>query len=110
MTDNDVRNYLEKIYKVPVVQVHSVIKCGEIGIANIPKVAEKIIKKTDDYRLVFVKLPTNVVFRFPDLFPEKKEKEELKDLEALKKDYEKSLQEIKDKNWDRKDVPSWFGL
>lgn len=48
-------------------------------------------------------------FEFPDLFPEKKRQEEIKEEKRLA-DQAKDLMKQRRKSWDRADVPSWFGI
>ncbi|XP_054707326.1 probable 39S ribosomal protein L23, mitochondrial [Uloborus diversus] len=104
MTAVDVKNYLEKIYAVPVAQVRTQLYTGDIK-----KNFKNYLIKEEDYKMAFVTLPEEVKFEFPDLFPaEKKDK--------LDKDYKRITDQVKDlmkqrrRNWDRRDIPSWFGL
>uniref|UniRef100_A0A2R5LGF2 Large ribosomal subunit protein uL23m n=1 Tax=Ornithodoros turicata TaxID=34597 RepID=A0A2R5LGF2_9ACAR len=104
MTKYDVKNYLEKIYNVPVVDVRTVVKRGKIRRAT----GKVYLVKDDDYRVAFVTLTQN--FEFPDLFPESKIKE---DMESVKKQAQ-TLEETKKQHQrhdpNRTDVPSFFGL
>lgn len=52
MTSFDVRNYLEKIYKIPVVNVETRVVAGNIKKA----VGKPYIVKEDDYREAIVDL------------------------------------------------------
>lgn len=98
MTDWDIKNYLEKIYKIRVAAVNSVIECGEI------KNTSKGITKEDDYRIAHVTLPLGEKFEWPDLFPTTKFKEALSDYDLTLKELNK--QRKSDPNV--KDVPTWF--
>lgn len=72
MTDWDVKNYLEKIYKVQVGAIKSAVMAGSL------KKLRTGLTKRDDFKLVYVSLPTGTTFKWPDLFP----KEKLEDQEA----------------------------
>lgn len=98
MTDWDIKNYLEKIYKVPIAAVHSKIMNGDL------QGSVKGITKKDDYKLAHVTLPAGQTFKWPELFPEQKAKEQTDD-------YETTLKELnKQRNIDpnQKGIPSWF--
>uniref|UniRef100_A0A023FFK2 Large ribosomal subunit protein uL23m n=1 Tax=Amblyomma cajennense TaxID=34607 RepID=A0A023FFK2_AMBCJ len=106
MTKYDVKNYLEKIYKVPVADVRTKIMQGKIRKAE----GKAYLVKEDDYRVAFVTLPKGEEFTFPDLFSKTalKEKEE-----SMQKQMEHS-QELQ-KTFIREDphrhgLPSWFGI
>ena len=107
MTDWDVKNYLEKIYKVPVKQVSSRIVCGKIEPAPGKKY---LIKSTEDYREAAVYLPEDQPFVFPNINPEKKTKESDDEMESYRKTMNRDNIVNQHNNWNRKDVPSWFGL
>ena len=53
MTKYDIKNYLEKIYKIPVVNVETRVKCGPFKSSNSKK---KYLIKGDDYREAIVDL------------------------------------------------------
>ena len=59
MTGYDVKNYLEKIYKIPVMQVKTRVVCGEIKRA---KSTKPYLIKEDDYREAIVDLVMIIVF------------------------------------------------
>lgn len=82
MTDWDVKNYLEKIYKVPVAGIKSKICCGDIRRSRDPKRPFDVIKD-EDYRLTQVTLREGETFKWPDLFPEEVQKEELTEYKKL---------------------------
>lgn len=66
MTENDVRNYLSKIYKLEVADIKSMLRPGEM-----PQARGRIyMTKKYDYRLVHVQLPVGTTFKHPneDLF------------------------------------------
>lgn len=104
MTDRDVKNYLEQIYKVPVMNVRMVPKDAKI------KRSRKgyLIKEGDDYCSAYVQMPAGMNFEFPDLFPKEKRDEEQKihdDTFDAEKKVEKEFLEVYQK---AKDVPTWF--
>ena len=94
MTDWDIKNYLESIYKVQVAGISSRIYGGELRKTSVGPT------KKDDYKISHVTLPMGQTFRWPDLFPQEKLDEKLSD-------YEKTLKEI---NVGRKEDPDRFGL
>jgi large subunit ribosomal protein L23 len=98
MTDWDIKNYLEKIYKVRIIGVRSEIRSGDLHQSS------KGLGKKEDYKIAQVTLPPNQVFEWPDLFPEAKAKEEISD-------YEKTLDELKKSRTvdpNQKGLPAWF--
>ncbi|XP_046397495.1 39S ribosomal protein L23, mitochondrial isoform X1 [Ischnura elegans] len=105
MTKRDVRNYLEKIYKIPVVEVRTQIELG-------PTKREPLkgyIVKDEDVKVAYVVLPREVKFEFPNIFPkseEEKRDEELKKIGDLKDGYNKFIK----RNEERKDLPGWFSI
>ncbi|GFR26837.1 39S ribosomal protein L23, mitochondrial [Trichonephila clavata] len=104
MTDDDIKNYLEKIYKTPVTQVRSRICEGEIK-----KNYKNYLVKDPDYRMACITLPDDVKFEFPDLFPQEKKEQVEKEQKRLIQQAE-DLMKQRRRNWDRKDVPTWFGV
>ena len=99
MTDWDIKNYLEKIYKVPVAGLISKIYGGEL------KQTSKGITKLEDYKITRVTLTEGQTFTWPDLFPEGKMKEEMDD-------YEKTIAELnKERKVDKNSsgLPTWLG-
>lgn len=103
MTRHDIKNYIEKIYKVPVAQVFTRIASGETR----QEVRKGYVIKDDDYKVAYVTLPQGNNFEFPELFPESEEKEQKdKTLEELKKQYG----QFTVNNKDRPGVPGWFSL
>lgn len=82
MTEQDVRNYLEKIYKLPVADVRSAVHAGEMPMA---KGRAYLVKKAD-YRLCHVSLPVGMTFEHPadDVFQPENELEIAKTMDKLK--------------------------
>lgn len=105
MSKFDVKNYLEKIYNVPVDNVVTHVRMGKLRRSRVGG----YVVKDDDYKVVYVSLPKGEKFEFPDLFPEEKEKEldkHKEELEALKVEWNKVTQ----RNERRRGVPTWLGL
>lgn len=104
MTDRDVKNYLEKIYKVPVVNVRTVPRDAKIE----KDFKGDLVKKEDDYRSAYVQLPIGVNFEFPDLFPDQKREEERVEHNNAIKLQENKEKETMEKYQRMKNLPSWF--
>ncbi|KAI5643854.1 ribosomal protein l23 domain-containing protein [Phthorimaea operculella] len=104
MTKFDIKNYLEKIYNVPVVDVRTKIALGKFR----KDVGKGYIVKDDDIKYAYVTLPKGETFKFPDLFDKAKEdqEEQEKSLDEAKKSFKTYI----DRNKDRSDVPSWFSI
>ncbi|KAL8619056.1 hypothetical protein ACOMHN_020754 [Nucella lapillus] len=99
----DVKNYLEKIYSVPVLNVRTKIMAGE-DIKHPTR--GHVITKEDDVKIAFVQLNDGVTFEFPDLFAENKPPTERQAKEIKRQD--RIGQEEERKFWDKLTVPSWF--
>ncbi|XP_036284724.1 39S ribosomal protein L23, mitochondrial [Pipistrellus kuhlii] len=105
MTRVDVKNYLERIYSVPVAAVRTRVQHG----SNRKRDHRNVRVKKPDYKVAYVQLAHGQTFTFPDLFPEKqpgpKDSEE-DSLEALME--EQRQRQRQDPR--RGGVPQWFGL
>lgn len=91
MTDWDIKNYLEKIYKVPVAAIRSTIYPGKMGL--VPKQGKTIdqnVVKDNDYRISHVTLAIGHKFQWPELFPEELIKKEMSEYEKLVEDANKN--------------------
>lgn len=73
MTVNDVKQYLEKLYNVPVLDVRVEIKKGEY--MEHPKFPNRLSPPLDDRKFVYVQLKEGE-FKYPDIFAEKNPAEE----------------------------------
>ncbi|GIY50531.1 39S ribosomal protein L23, mitochondrial [Caerostris darwini] len=104
MTDDDAKNYLAKIYNVEVVQLRTRLFEGEIK-----KNHKNYLIKDPDYRMAFVTLPEDQKFEFPDIFPQEKKDKESKEQKRLI-EQAADLMKQRRRNWDRRDIPSWFGV
>ncbi|XP_034937094.1 39S ribosomal protein L23, mitochondrial [Chelonus insularis] len=105
MTKYDVRNYLEKIYKINVKDVRTRIALGKFKRAQ----NGGYIIKEDDYKVAYVVLDKNEKFVFPELFKtdeiDKQERDEKRSIDEMKENYKKYL----NKN-NKPGIPGWFGI
>jgi len=104
MTRFDVKNYLEKIYNVPVKEVRLVNVAGEYK----RNLSGRYIIKDDDFKVANVVMPDGHRFEFPNLFPEEKKKESEKELETQAATVGQ-YKEKKAKNRNQPGIPLWFG-
>ncbi|XP_049872182.1 probable 39S ribosomal protein L23, mitochondrial [Pectinophora gossypiella] len=104
MTKYDVKNYLQKIYNVPVVEVRTRITMGKFR----KDVGKGYVVKDDDIKYAFVTLPKDMKFEFPDIVDKAKENKE--ENEKSLEDAKKTFKAYIDRNKDRPDVPSWFSI
>lgn len=101
------RNYLEKIYKLPVVDVRTRIAMGKT------KREERsgYIIKEEDAKLAYVTFPKEVSFKFPNLFPKESESQKnLKDDEKSLEDAKNRYKQFLDRNKKRRALPGWFSI
>lgn len=102
MSSSDVKVYLEKLYKVPVLDVRIEIKRGEF--MPHPKKPKSLSPPLDDRKFVYVQLKEGE-FEYPDLFGEKDpKKDELEKMKGVKNLRNKKRNEMIDKIG----VNSWF--
>ncbi|XP_034243190.1 probable 39S ribosomal protein L23, mitochondrial [Thrips palmi] len=99
MTEYDVRNYLKKIYNLPVVAAKVEMKNG-----NIVKNIKGFVTKENDYKVAYVTMEKNFKFTFPDV-PLKPGMELLK---QSQKDNEKTKKALTEKYQYRPGLPGWF--
>ena len=108
MTRFDVKNYLEKIYQVPVANVKTFNKMGKTRQNHFGN----YIVKDDDYKVAFVTVPSDYKFEWPDLKIKSEldatDEETKDDVDEAKRLYEKSVRA--DTNKYRPGVPTFFGL
>ncbi|XP_011195514.1 39S ribosomal protein L23, mitochondrial [Zeugodacus cucurbitae] len=104
MTKYDVKNYLEKIYKLPVVDVRTRIEMGKTKRDQ----TMGYVTKEDDVKIAYVTLPRTEEFTFPDLFSKKEEqkKAEEKSLDDSKQGFKRFL----DRNKKRPGTPGWYSI
>uniref|UniRef100_A0A2A4JM57 Large ribosomal subunit protein uL23m n=1 Tax=Heliothis virescens TaxID=7102 RepID=A0A2A4JM57_HELVI len=104
MTKYDIKNYLEKIYNVPVVDIRTRIALGKFR----RDIGKGYIVKDDDVKSAYVVLPKDMKFKYPNIFGTKKDEE--RDEEKALSEAKKSFQNYIKRNKDRTDVPSWFSI
>lgn len=125
MTKHDVKNYLEKVYNVPVVEVRTRIGMGRT------KRDMKVgyVTKEEDDKFAYVTLvcfswnvpnkasvkciynfqPKEHKFVFPELFPAEAKQQQEDDSKSL--DQSKELfKKYQERNKDRPGTPGWFSL
>ncbi|XP_050349747.1 probable 39S ribosomal protein L23, mitochondrial [Nymphalis io] len=104
MTKHDVKNYIEKIYNVPVVNVNTRIAMGKFR----KDIGKGYVVKDDDVKFAYVTLPKTMKFDFPNIFEKKKGDgdDDMKSLDEAKKSFKNYIE----RNKDRSDVPSWFSI
>ena len=107
MTECDVRNYLEKIYKLPVASIRSAIHAGEMPVG---KGSAYLVKKYD-YRLCHVHLPIGQSFKHPgeDLFAPDGQSADVTDLKQGLDHVETMRKAFRKKTWKGgRDMPTWW--
>ncbi|XP_013147483.1 PREDICTED: 54S ribosomal protein L23, mitochondrial [Papilio polytes] len=104
MTKFDIKNYLEKIYNIPIVDVRTNIKMGKFR----KDYGKGYIVKDDDIKCAYIVLPKDMTFKYPDLFEglKKEDEDSMKSLDEAKKSFNDYLE----RNKERTDVPSWFSI
>ncbi|XP_050521445.1 probable 39S ribosomal protein L23, mitochondrial [Daktulosphaira vitifoliae] len=108
MTNHDIKNYLEKIYKVTVIDVQSDIENGTIRRAIRQKYGP--IVKDDDFRRAYVTLPRNQEFEFPEVCVSEESKKRHDDDENSSKMTRDMYKDYLKKNKDRPGFPGWFSF
>ncbi|BFZ10194.1 hypothetical protein BsWGS_13233 [Bradybaena similaris] len=103
MTDIDIKNYLEKIYKVPVLSVTTKLVKGD-EIKDIIK--QVVVNREPDRRLAYLVLADGHEFPFPEIFKDKLApiEKEMKDAKTVERANKIETQ----KNWERASIPPWF--
>jgi len=104
MTKYDIRNYLEKIYKIPVIDVRTRIAMGKTKRDQ----QYGYVTKEDDVKIAYVTLPKEQVFTFPEMFTEKEEAKE-KDEKAMDESKE-GFRKFLDRNKKRPGTPGWYSI
>lgn len=108
MTRHDIKNYLEKIYNVPVKSVRTRIAIGEVK----REPQKGYLMKKDDVKLAYVVLPKEMEFKFPEIFQktdeehEKEKREDEKALDVSSDNFKKYLS----KNKNRQGLPGWYSI
>ncbi|XP_002733674.1 large ribosomal subunit protein uL23m-like [Saccoglossus kowalevskii] len=101
MSKFDIKNYLQNIYKVPVIKVSTHIRFAKVWRDHL----NRRIKPEPDYKVAYVTLGQGMTFKFPELYPDKfdEEKDVLDDLKEQEKTKTSNLT-------NRGGVPDWFGI
>ncbi|XP_017663308.1 PREDICTED: 39S ribosomal protein L23, mitochondrial [Lepidothrix coronata] len=106
MTKVDIRNYLERIYNVPVAAVRTRIQYG----ANNKRNHRNQREKKPDYKVAYVQLGQGQTFQFPNLFPEKEQDTETRSFDDFRSKYMEKEKQKQEGDPRRGGVPDWFGL
>lgn len=104
MSKIDVKNYLTKIYNVPVKEVRTFIKKGMLIRHPTGREVEE-----PDQKYAFVTMEKNAEFFFPNLFPDVVRKAQEKDEE----NYNDAINKMRlhqNQKWHRAGAPTWFSL
>jgi large subunit ribosomal protein L23 len=108
MTEHDVRNYLEKIYKLPVAHITSVLEAGEMPMGH----GRNYLVKKYDYRLCHVYLPIGTAFKHPgeDLFTPLGKSESMGDLKRTMEKVDEGKKKFVTKTSHAGySLPTWWG-
>ncbi|XP_050441668.1 probable 39S ribosomal protein L23, mitochondrial [Adelges cooleyi] len=108
MSNYDIKNYLEKIYKVTVINVESDIENGLLRRAIRNKYGQVV--KDDDFRRAYVTLPRDQEFEFPEVCTSEENKKRRDDDEKSTKMSREMYKGFLDKNKDRPGFPGWFSF
>ncbi|KAG7324358.1 hypothetical protein KOW79_012374 [Hemibagrus wyckioides] len=106
MTKFDVRNYMEKIYNVPVASVRTRIQYCTNKKRN--HLNQRV--KRPDYKVAYVQLGQQQTFQFPDIFPEKEKQHEEGSVEAMQEKFMEDERQRQKPDPRRGGVTEWFGL
>lgn len=101
MTKHDIKNYLEKIYNINIVEVRTRIAMGR---TKKDRLQGSVIKE-DDRKIAYVVLPKNQSFVFPDLFKDKKSELDEKTISESKQDLQEFVKVSKAPG-----LPGWFRI
>ncbi|XP_011875282.1 PREDICTED: probable 39S ribosomal protein L23, mitochondrial [Vollenhovia emeryi] len=101
MTEHDVKNYLEKIYNIDIVEVRTKIATGKF----VRERLRNCIIKEDDKKFAYVVLPKTQSFEFPNMFQEVTDELEKESVNMAKKDIEDFLEPNKAPG-----LPGWFRI
>nr|XP_012311619.1 39S ribosomal protein L23, mitochondrial isoform X2 [Aotus nancymaae] len=106
MTRVDLRNYLERIYNVPVAAVRTRVQHG----SNKKRDHRNVRVKKPDYKVAYVQLAHGQTFTFPDLFPEKEQSPEGSAADELQSILKENMERRQSSDPRRGGIPDWFGL
>ncbi|XP_031630549.1 39S ribosomal protein L23, mitochondrial [Contarinia nasturtii] len=106
MTKHDIKNYLTKIYNVPVVDVRTEVRLGEFFRDPI----NKYVKKKDDYRVAIVTMPAEQTFEFPTIHDEEKTEEEMNKAKKSIREQADLLKKFIKRNENSRNSPPFFSI
>ena len=101
MTANDVKQYMEKLYNVPILDVRIEIERGKY--MRHPNRPGALSPPLPDQKYAYVQLK-GATFKYPDIFKDKKEDKVEQELKTMKNMANKD----KNKNLQRLDIGGWF--
>ncbi|XP_025994144.1 probable 39S ribosomal protein L23, mitochondrial [Solenopsis invicta] len=101
MSKQDVKNYLEKIYNINIVDVRTKVQMGRFKRERL----QNSIIKEDDSKIAYVVLPKDQSFVFPDLFKDVKPELDKDMIDMTKKDMQDFLKTNKAPG-----LPTWFRI
>ncbi|KAM0728176.1 Large ribosomal subunit protein uL23m [Formica fusca] len=101
MTKYDIKNYLEKIYNIGIVDVRTRIAMGKTKKDRL----QGCIIKEDDRKIAYVVLPKDQSFVFPDLFKDRKSELDEKTMNESKQDLQEFVKVNKAPG-----LPGWFRI
>ncbi|XP_018393291.1 PREDICTED: probable 39S ribosomal protein L23, mitochondrial [Cyphomyrmex costatus] len=101
MTKYDIKNYLEKIYNVNVINVRTRIQMGRL---TRDRLQHSVIKE-DDKKIAYVVLPKDQSFVFPDMFKNVKDELDKETMDLAKKEMQNFLRPNKAPG-----LPGWFRM
>jgi len=106
MTNYDIKNYLEKIYNIPVMHVSSEMKDAPTTMNE----KKYVVKREDDYRLAIITLPRDMKFEFPSLDADTVKTEDEKKQEEAMQTFQKSYNANVKIKKGRYGLPIWFNV
>uniref|UniRef100_A0AAY5LD77 Large ribosomal subunit protein uL23m n=1 Tax=Esox lucius TaxID=8010 RepID=A0AAY5LD77_ESOLU len=112
MTKFDVRNYVEKIYNVPVGAVRTRIQYAQPLVIGTNKKRNHLNQKVKrpDYKVAYVQLAQQQTFEFPDIFPKKDVKSAEGSVEEMQEKFMEDEEQRQKPDPRRGGVTEWFGL
>ncbi|XP_022170906.1 39S ribosomal protein L23, mitochondrial [Myzus persicae] len=108
MTNYDIENYLEKIYKIKVIKVESSIENGKMKRAILNKYGP--IVKEDDFRRAFVTMPRDQEFEFPEVCTSEEFKKRASEDEKSSQASQDLYKDYLKKQGNRPGLPGWFSF
>lgn len=106
MTKYDVKNYLQRIYNVPVAAVRTRIQFGSNKKRN--HLNQRV--KKPDYKVAYVQLGQGQTFEFPNIFPAKDAKSAEGSVEEMQEKFMEDEKQRQKPDPRRGGVTEWFGL